>query len=169
MGHRFSFLWRIHRHHHMFYNPSPFAVIADEFLDQFVRTLPMIILPLLTPINMDLLFTIFASLFYGYGVYLHWGYESSISIFSAHNLVFNTAYHHYTHHALSAKGRPIYTGFFFKGWDWLFGTTVGTDKCRCWECRPPRTRKLWEETIKPDYSVLLSLPWWLSSSSLVND
>lgn len=105
IGHRFATFWAIHRHHHMFYNPSPFAVIADEYLDQFVRTLPMVILPLATPINMDLLFAIFATLFYGYGVYLHWGYESTI--LGAHNPVFNTAYHHYMHHAISAKGRLV--------------------------------------------------------------
>jgi len=105
IGHRYATFWSIHRHHHMFYNPSPFAVIADEYLDQFVRTLPMVILPLVTPINMDLLFAIFATLFYGYGVYLHWGYESTW--LSAHNPVFNTAYHHYIHHAISAKGRFV--------------------------------------------------------------
>ena len=106
IGHRYATFWSIHRHHHMFYNPSPFAVIADEYLDQFVRTLPMVILPLVTPINMDLLFAIFATLFYGYGVYLHWGYESTW--LGAHNPVFNTAYHHYMHHAISAKGRFVH-------------------------------------------------------------
>lgn len=112
MGHAYSIFWSVHKHHHRFYNPSPFAVIADEYLDQFVRTWPMIILPLITPINMDLLFAIFALLFYGYGVYLHWGYETTL--LSAHNPIFNTAYHHYVHHAISAKNRAIYTGFFFK-------------------------------------------------------
>jgi lathosterol oxidase len=97
IGHSFSFFWEVHRHHHRFYNPSPFAVIADEYLDQFVRTWPMVILPLLTPINMDLMFGIFTTLFYGYGVYLHWGYESPV--LSAHNPIFNTAYHHYMHHS----------------------------------------------------------------------
>jgi lathosterol oxidase len=87
----------------MFYNPTPFAVIADEYLDQFVRTLPLVILPLALPINMDLMFLIYSTLFYGYGVYLHWGHESSL--LSAHNPIFNTAYHHYIHHAVSAKGR----------------------------------------------------------------
>lgn len=105
IGHSFSFFWEVHRHHHRFYNPSPFAVIADEYLDQFVRTWPMVILPALTPINMDLLFVIFATLFYGYGVYLHWGYESKY--LSAHNPIFNTAYHHYIHHAVSAKNRYV--------------------------------------------------------------
>lgn len=98
-GHRYSFLWSVHRHHHMFYNPTPFAVIADEYLDQFVRTLPMVILPWALPINMDLLFGIFTTLFYGYGVYLHWGYESTL--LTAHNPIFNTSYHHYIHHAKS--------------------------------------------------------------------
>lgn len=105
MGHKYSFLWSVHKHHHKFYNPSPFAVIADEYFDQFVRTLPMIFLPILLKINMDLLFLIFSTLFYGYGVYLHWGYESQSKILSAHNPVFNTAYQHYIHHAISSKNK----------------------------------------------------------------
>lgn len=103
IGHRFAFFWSIHRHHHMFYNPTPFAVIADEYLDQFVRTLPLVVLPLMMPINMDLMFALFSTLFYGYGVYLHWGYETTM--LSAHNPILNTAYHHYIHHAISVKGR----------------------------------------------------------------
>eukprot|EP00600_Ochromonadales_sp_CCMP1393_P000965 CAMPEP_0174979830 /NCGR_PEP_ID=MMETSP0004_2-20121128/15017_1 /TAXON_ID=420556 /ORGANISM="Ochromonas sp., Strain CCMP1393" /LENGTH=208 /DNA_ID=CAMNT_0016231437 /DNA_START=312 /DNA_END=938 /DNA_ORIENTATION=- len=162
MGHKYSFLWSIHRHHHMFYNPSPFSVIADEYLDQFMRTLPMVALPLLMPINMDLLFAIFTILFYGYGVYLHLGYESRY--LSAHNPVLNTSYHHYMHHAISAKGRPIYTGFFFKAWDALFDTKY-TGACACHECRPERSLDEWKQVEKPDYSVLLSVQWWMTSSA----
>jgi lathosterol oxidase len=103
LGHRFAALWSVHRHHHKFYNPSPFAVIADEYLDQFVRSTPLAFLPYIMPMNMDLLFGIFAIFFYGYGVYLHWGYESKY--LSAHHPIFNTSYHHYMHHAISAKGR----------------------------------------------------------------
>ena len=33
LGHRYSALWEVHRHHHKFFNPSPFAVIADEVSD----------------------------------------------------------------------------------------------------------------------------------------
>lgn len=186
LGHRFTALWGIHKHHHMFYNPTPFAVIADEYADQFVRTLPLVILPWVLPINMDLMFAIFATLFYGYGVYLHWGYESTW--LTAHNPIFNTAYHHYTHHAISAKGRlqvvsyfafyarktnaphytiffprPIYTGFFFKIWDNVFDTTYPDGKCACFMCRPKRTESEWQKTEKPDYSVLLSPHWWLTS------
>jgi hypothetical protein len=40
------------------------------------------------PINIDLLFAVFGLLFYGYGVYLHWGHESPL--LSAHNPIFNT-------------------------------------------------------------------------------
>eukprot|EP01032_Pedospumella_encystans_P021139 gene21139-23993_t len=165
MGHKYNLLWSIHRHHHMFYNPSPFAVIADEYLDQFVRTLPMVILPFVMPINMDLMFAVFAVLFYGYGVYLHWGYESQY--LSAHHPILNTSYHHYIHHALSAKNRPIYTGFFFKLWDNMFGTVL-SDPCTCFDCRPKRSLEMWKETIKPDYSVLLSPKWWLASSAAVD-
>jgi lathosterol oxidase len=49
-------MWEIHRHHHKFYNPSPFAVIADEAPDQLVRALPLLVLPIVMPMNMDLLF-----------------------------------------------------------------------------------------------------------------
>jgi hypothetical protein len=58
-----------------------------------MRTLPMVALPLMLPLNMDLLFAIFAVLFYGYGVYLHLGYETPY--LSAHNPLLNTSYHHY--------------------------------------------------------------------------
>ena len=160
LGHRFKPLWAIHKHHHGFYNPSPFAVIADEWPDQFVRTLPMLAIPALWRINVDLLFLCFASLFYGYGVYLHSGYETKY--LSTHNPVFNTSYHHYTHHAISVIGKVLYTGFFFKIWDQLFGTEAPRDKCKCVDCRPIKERgaAVWAKTVKPDYSVLLSVAWW---------
>jgi Delta7-sterol 5-desaturase len=156
LGHYFLFMWSIHKHHHAFYNPSPFAVIADDWTDQFCRTLPLVFIPLLCPINMDLLFAIYTILFYGYGVYLHGGYEHPS--LSAHQPIFNTSYHHYTHHAISAIGRPIYTGFFIKLWDNLFGTYL--DKCNCVECRPKRTKKQFDAVEKPDYSVLLCPSYW---------
>ena len=53
----------------------PFAVIADEYVDQFMRSSPLLLFPLLVPINMDIMFFQWAVFFYGYGVYLHWGYE----------------------------------------------------------------------------------------------
>ena len=56
MGHTIDACWNIHKSHHQFYNPTPFAVIADEYFDQFVRALPLVVLPMLMPMNMDLLF-----------------------------------------------------------------------------------------------------------------
>ena len=52
---------------------STFA--ADEWADQFMRSLPLLVIPMLIPVNMDMLFIQYGLMFYGYGVYLHWGYE----------------------------------------------------------------------------------------------
>lgn len=63
------------------------------------------------------------------------------------------------------SSRPIFTGFFFKIWDQLFNTGY-PEGCQCHLCRPARSRQMWEETVKPDYSVLLSPKWWLHSSTV---
>jgi lathosterol oxidase len=55
-GHYFSFLWQHHRPHHKFFNPSPFAVIADDRLDMFVRASPLLWMPLICPVNFELMF-----------------------------------------------------------------------------------------------------------------
>ncbi|CAF4055208.1 unnamed protein product [Rotaria sp. Silwood2] len=56
MGYTIDVLWDVHKFHHQFYNPTPFAVIADEYFDQLVRASPLLLLPAIMPINMDLLF-----------------------------------------------------------------------------------------------------------------
>ena len=96
LGHVIPHCWNVHKHHHVFFNPSPFAVIADEWADQLVRAFPLLLFPLITPINMDIMFFTYGLFFYAYGVYLHWGYESNL--IDAHNGIINTAYHHYAHH-----------------------------------------------------------------------
>ena len=53
LGHTTLIGWKQHKYHHLFYNPSPFAVIADEYIDQFFRSLPMLLFPVLMPINID--------------------------------------------------------------------------------------------------------------------
>ena len=34
LGHTDLRFWKHHKHHHVFHNPSPFSVIADEPVDQ---------------------------------------------------------------------------------------------------------------------------------------
>jgi len=163
MGHIFKFAWKEHKSHHVFHNPSPFAVIADGYADQFFRALPMLIFPLLMPVNIDLLFFTFAAFFYAYGVYLHMGYE--VRWPDAHHPWLNTSFQHYIHHARSTYGRPYHTGFFFKLWDRLFNSLY-EDECVCAKCavaRGERTREVWEKIEKPDYSVLLESGFWWST------
>lgn len=82
--------WAQHRYHHLFYNPTPFSVIADEYIDQFVRAGPLCLIPMMMPTNMDLLFGIYAIFFYSYGIYLHWGFELEWP--DAHHPIINTSF-----------------------------------------------------------------------------
>jgi len=164
VGHTLPWFWAQHRPHHVFYNPSPFAVIADDMLDQFVRSAPLLLLPLLAPVNIDLLFFTFVIFFYGYGTYLHWGHESEF--LSAHQPLVNGAYEHYFHHAKATlKTGPMYTGFFFKLWDRLAGSVPPAGSpCLCSRCEAAAGRRspaAWRELAKPDYSPLLSAKFWL--------
>mmetsp|Transcript_81022 Transcript_81022/g.161578 ORF Transcript_81022/g.161578 Transcript_81022/m.161578 type:complete len:311 (-) Transcript_81022:183-1115(-) len=155
-GHYFTAMWTVHKHHHVFYNPTPFAVIADEYVDQFMRATPLVWLPLLMPINCDLLFAVYALFFYGYGVYLHWGFETDL--LPAGHPIMNTSFQHYAHHAVSVKNRPLHCGFFFKVWDQLFGSMyTGGTVISALEARQRglRTREAWEKVVKPDYTPLL--------------
>ena len=102
--------------------------------------------------------------FYGYGVYLHWGYELDYP--DAHHPYLNTAFQHYCHHAKSIIGKPYHCGFFFKCWDQLFDTMHpdgAAESAMCAQERGERSREIWEKTVKPDYSVLLSPSFWLPS------
>merc|ERR1719220_3146212 len=63
IGHTFPFMWRWYRHHHVFFNPTPFSVVADEFVDQFFRALPMVLFPCVMPMNLDILWFTFLLLF----------------------------------------------------------------------------------------------------------
>jgi len=161
MGHKVDSLWEVHKWHHQFFNPTPFAVIADEYLDQCVRALPLIILPAVIPINMDLLFFEYVTFFYAYGVYLHWGHEFNYP--DAHHPWINSSFQHYLHHAISIKNKPYHTGFFFKTWDWMFGSLYD-GKCFCVKCsKSERTLEAYEKIEKPDYRVLLQPSFWLEA------
>jgi len=164
LGHTRAFWWSQHKPHHAFANPSPFAVIADDHLDQLIRSAPLLVIPLCMPINMDLLFLTYGAFFYGYGVYLHWGYELAWP--NAHHPFINTSFQHYFHHARSTVNKPLHTGFFFKLWDQLAGSVyeAGPAECVCASCsiaRGERTREAFDAIEKPDYSVLLSPSFWV--------
>eukprot|EP01119_Soliformovum_irregulare_P003645 TRINITY_DN144_c0_g1_i1.p1 TRINITY_DN144_c0_g1~~TRINITY_DN144_c0_g1_i1.p1 ORF type:complete len:296 (+),score=52.42 TRINITY_DN144_c0_g1_i1:25-912(+) len=166
IGHTKDYFWNIHKSHHRFYNPTPFAVIADEYIDQFVRSLPLVLIPWILPINMDAMFLQYGIFFYGYGTYLHWGYE--LDGIDAHNPYINTSYHHYLHHALSIRNKPYHTGFFFKIWDQMFGSIYDGD-CLCVKCcdaKGERSLEKWKLIEKPDYSILLDPSFWLKSAKV---
>jgi len=163
-GHTKPELWKIHKGHHQFYNPSPFAVIADEYVDQFVRSIPLLLIPIIMPINMDMLFLQYGLFFYGYGVYLHLGFELEYP--DAHHSWLNTAFQHYLHHAISIFDKPYHTGFFFKCWDQIFGS-VYDGECFCCKCEQKkglRTKEIYDTIEKPNYKILLSPNFWLEPS-----
>jgi lathosterol oxidase len=164
LGHTRAFWWKQHKPHHAFANPSPFAVIADDHLDQLIRSAPMLFVPMILPINMDLLFLTYGAFFYGYGVYLHWGHELAYP--DAHHPWINTSFQHYLHHARSRENLPIHTGFFFKVWDKIAGSAPDEPQasCLCAKCcvaRGERTHEAFEKIEKPDYSVLFSPRFWV--------
>jgi lathosterol oxidase len=163
LGHTIGIAWKQHKGHHVFFNPSPFAVIADDHVDQLIRSAPLLIIPLLMPVNMDLLFLTYGAFFYGYGVYLHWGYELRWP--DAHHPWINSSFQHYIHHARSTLNKPMHTGFFFKLWDQMAGSVyrAGPDECACARCstaRGERTRAAYDAIEKPDYTVLLDPAFW---------
>mmetsp|Transcript_55132 Transcript_55132/g.118368 ORF Transcript_55132/g.118368 Transcript_55132/m.118368 type:complete len:305 (-) Transcript_55132:73-987(-) len=168
LGHKIPALWEQHRSHHRFFNPTPFAVVADEAIDQLVRASPLLIIPLLAPTNMDMLFALFSVFFYGYGVYIHSGYEMEWP--DSHHPFINTSYQHFLHHAVGGSGTPAHTGFFFKIWDQLVGADLtkkrfDEGKCSCAKCsrkRGERSHDAWLAVEKHDYSVLLKPDFWLS-------
>ncbi|MBK8266315.1 MAG: sterol desaturase family protein [Nannocystis sp.] len=165
LGHTAKFWWQQHKGHHVFFNPTPFAVIADDHADQFLRSVPLLAIPLLMPVNMDLLFLTYGTFFYGYGVYLHWGHEATYP--DAHHPWINTSFQHWVHHAKSRLYKPMHTGFFFKLWDQLAGSVYEAppETCLCARCslaRGERTRAEFDAIPKPDYRPLLRPSFWLS-------
>jgi lathosterol oxidase len=130
-------------------------VIADDHVDQLIRSLPLLLIPMLMPINMDLLFLTYGAFFYGYGVYLHWGFELRWP--DAHHAWINTSFQHYVHHARSTLHKPMHTGFFFKAWDRLAKSVyeAGPEACLCARCSTARGERTRERRFKrstSDYS-----------------
>jgi Delta7-sterol 5-desaturase len=135
-------------------------VIADEYVDQFVRATPILFFTLIMPMNIDMLVGMFGVFFYIYGIYLHWGYE--VPWLDAHHPIINTAFQHYCHHAKSIRNKPYHTGFFLKIWDQLFGS-IYPGKCFCCKCERAaglRSEELFKNVQIPDYTILLKPSFW---------
>ena len=112
VGHKIPEAWAIHRFHHKFWNPTPFGVIADDCVDQVVRAMPLLFLPLLIDtLNAAVLASVFALDLY-YGVLLHSGHENrtarKVAIFFqglTGTDIINTPLNHFLHHAISGGRR----------------------------------------------------------------
>jgi Delta7-sterol 5-desaturase len=163
LGHTSSLMWRLHKGHHSFSNPTPFAVIADDPIDQFFRAGPILFFPLLFPVHLEMIFFMFSVLFYFNGLIQHSGYE--IPWIDGHSSLLLTSYHHYLHHAKSVIKKPLYNGQLLQLWDRLFGSIASSEgPCLCSRCareKGERTMTQWLEIEKPNYSELLSLEFWM--------
>lgn len=160
-GHTTRPLWIFHRFHHQFFNPSPYAVIADEFVDQLARSFPMVLGSIFLPLNVDLMLFQMSVLHYTYGTYLHSGHELPYP--DAHHSIINTSFQHYCHHRLSIKQRPYHCGFYLKISDRLFGSLYEKE-CFCAKCereKGNRSFERWEKVRIPDYSVMLTWSFWV--------
>lgn len=166
-GHVTEIGWNNHKAHHRFGNPTPFAVIADEFVDQFIRAMPLFIFPLLFPTNIDLMFGEFMALFYVYGTLVHSGHE--YDWLDTHNWHINTPFQHCLHHAKSTVGadKTYHTGFFFKYWDRAVGALYDK-KCFCAQCEEKaglRTREHFAKVKIVDYSPLFDWRFWIEGKN----
>jgi sterol desaturase/sphingolipid hydroxylase (fatty acid hydroxylase superfamily) len=136
--HKSPLLWRIHKHHHRYANPTAFGVMADNPLDMFIKASPILWVPFLFPIWDVALIGTFATMNFVYGTYLHAGFDPRWMP-SPHSRFLCTAWHHNEHHAGSLEYN---FGFFTGAMDVLCGTRfTPADKARkrpgfrCTECR----------------------------------
>lgn len=140
--HRNDLLWKVHKHHHRYANPTPFGVMADQPIDMFIKSSPILWIPFLFPIWDVALIGTFATMNFLYGTYLHAGFDPPWMP-SPHSRILVSAWHHNEHHAGSLDHNyGFFTGFL----DILFGTRLTpSDKVekrpsyRCTECREPAT------------------------------
>jgi lathosterol oxidase len=170
LGHWVDSLWMVHKHHHKYYNPTPFGTIADYPMDNFMRSLYVVFVYAASyalfgqNLDIDMLYlpTAFINAFYG--IYMHAGHE--VSFLPWDHKIINTSFQHYVHHSVSVKNKPLHTGFFIKLWDNLAGSVYeGTQVIPAVVDQKLGNRSLerWEKEVKPnlpDYSVLLSPRFW---------
>lgn len=120
-SHKINFLWQVHKRHHLYSNPTPLAVFSDNPLDMWVKSSPVIWIPLLFPVLDITLFSWFSFISFVYGVYLHCGYEPTNipGLPTPHSKYFISAWHHNIHHKKNIDGNY---GLFTKTMDYIFNT-----------------------------------------------
>lgn len=161
----------VHHEHHKHYNPTPFAGNADSILQCFFRCLPCVAIPLLMPVNLDVLFAVRLLLCptcWSTG-YLHLGFEFDGQDNHFNRRIFFTNYHHNVHHTKS-KGKRVNIGAWLQLWDRLFGTLY-EGECACAECQDKqgaRSKEAWLVLHKPDYAILLQPSFWWTSDDKRN-
>merc|ERR550532_42627 len=105
LGHWIDRLWIVHKHHHKYYNPTPFGTIADYPFDNFMRSLYPIVVNLVVyglvgmSTDLDMLYFVMGFPTMIWGMYLHCGHE--IAWLPHDHPVLNTSFQHYAHHAIS--------------------------------------------------------------------
>ena len=136
--HRNDLLWKFHKQHHRYSNPTPFGVMADHPIDMFIKASPILWIPFLFPIWDVALIATFATMNFLYGTYLHAGFDPRWMP-SPHSRLLVAAWHHNEHHSGSLDHNY---GFFTAFMDIAFRTRLTpNDKSRrrpnyrCTECR----------------------------------
>jgi sterol desaturase/sphingolipid hydroxylase (fatty acid hydroxylase superfamily) len=173
LGHKIPEAWAIHRFHHKFSNPTPFGVIADDMVDQVVRAMPLLFLPLLMgTLNWVVLSAVFTCDLY-YGVLLHSGHENLTARKVANFFegitgtdIINTPLNHYLHHAISGGSSPKYCGFYVTLWDKLFGSEDKQNLEKFMKGLETRTKEEYAKVEIPNYEILGSASYWMKAMRL---
>jgi len=111
LGHWVDSLWTVHKHHHKYYNPTPFGTIADYPMDNFMRSLYTVVNYTVamavfgTYLDIDVLYISTGLPNAIYGMYLHCGHE--LTCLPYDSKIWNTSFQHYVHHAVSVKNKPL--------------------------------------------------------------
>jgi sterol desaturase/sphingolipid hydroxylase (fatty acid hydroxylase superfamily) len=170
IGHKIPEAWAIHRFHHKFYNPTPYGVIADDMLDQVVRAMPLLFLPLaLDSLNWVVLSAVFGCDMY-YGILLHSGHENAPARKIADFFegacgvdLINTPLNHFLHHAISGGSTPKYCGFYVTVWDKLFGSEDKEGLAKFLQGLEGRTEAEFKTIELPQYEQLGSVGHWVEA------
>jgi len=117
LSHHNRYLMKFHMRHHKYHHPTPLTVLSDDPVDAWVKSSPLLWLPLLLPIYDGVIFLWYTLVIYIYGIYIHCGVD--IPLIDPHSKVFISSWHHNSHH----RNKPNSNFGFYTRWlDYLCGT-----------------------------------------------